>query len=107
MAELVGPPGRLHGGLHPMVRLFAPLTALERALRTAHAELADQATARRRDADALAATWTGGHRERFDDDVGEPFGQRVHRVEQRLDGLRVMDVAFGDISRHDPENEGL
>ena len=28
LPELVGPPGRLHGGLHPMVRLFAPLTAL-------------------------------------------------------------------------------
>lgn len=28
LPDLVGPPGRLHGGLHPMVRLFAPLTAL-------------------------------------------------------------------------------
>ncbi|MFO0693772.1 MAG: hypothetical protein U0230_09480 [Polyangiales bacterium] len=26
--ELVGPPGRLHGGLHPMLRLFLPLSKL-------------------------------------------------------------------------------
>ncbi len=69
--------------------LLAPLTALERALRTAHAELADQATARRRDADALAATWTGGHRERFDDD-GARLATQLARHESALGELVVL-----------------
>lgn len=62
------------------------LSALDRAARTARAELVELTDARRRAVAALAGTWVGGHHDRFAADLAA-LERRVRDRIEVLDGL--------------------